>query len=204
MKTRHSVACHRRHNGGFSLVEVVIAMGIFALAILALVGVIGPMLAQSNEEAAEADEARVIEVVRQWFASTDLSTWDEGTRKLDAGGTLEFIVYAWREPNEPAQWRCWRVDSGSERQSAAQDVQDYGNANGTLGSAIFSLRIEEAPEYYPGASNGNTSRPDTYRALHAAVRREPPPEPGTDLASLLDDLDGRAITLQFNLGWRHP
>jgi prepilin-type N-terminal cleavage/methylation domain-containing protein len=193
------------HQQGFSLVEVVIAMGIFALAIFGLVGVIGPMLADSSEEAAQADEVRVIGVLRGWFANTTPAVWSEGSQKLkDNNEPLEFLVYAWQANGEAAQWRCRRIDvAGPERTEAQEDFDAYGDGDGAFASAVYKLSVSHAPDYYPEPNNANNP-PGTYRAMHAAVRRGFAPEPGTTVDTVLQTFEDRPITLQFNLGWRQP
>ena len=57
MKQLHS--CHVKSQKGFSLIEVVLAIGIFLVTVLALVGLLGPTL-QSVDEVEKTDEVSSI------------------------------------------------------------------------------------------------------------------------------------------------
>lgn len=70
-------SAHRRHLGhGFSLVEVVLALGVFAFALVALIGLL-PLGMQSNRESREETEA--MGLVRHLVAERRAQPFTNGT-----------------------------------------------------------------------------------------------------------------------------
>lgn len=84
---------------GFSLLEVVLAVGVLSLAVIALVGVVGPLLRGMAEDQIGGDLEPLFAEIRQWSseqARMDYTQFRDGLRsgrvgyayKIEAGTTL--------------------------------------------------------------------------------------------------------------------
>lgn len=140
MSSIFSRESHRR--AGFSLIEVVLAIGIFLVTVLALVGLLGPTL-QSVDEVEKTDEvSSVVNTVNSFLQSSpDIAPNDS---KFDAiyeavanDGFATLIVYRWYDDDattgdEPP---VVRLEIGfSDAEGGAVDPRAVVNA----GDADFS------------------------------------------------------------------
>jgi len=98
-----------RHRRGFSLVEVVVAMGIFAIAVIAIVGLLIP-ITQSISEVKDGDDAsRVAQTIQaelQKYPFADVQAFIS-TNVVDLYATRSGNILA-RETPSPG---LWDVDS---------------------------------------------------------------------------------------------
>ena len=100
MRTRFIVSSSRR--AGFSLIEVVLAIGIFLVTVLALVGLLGPTL-QSVDEVEKTDEVSSIVNTLNAFlqSSPDIalvsSKFDSIYNAVADGGEATVYIYRWYE-----------------------------------------------------------------------------------------------------------
>lgn len=96
--TTHSQSHIAPHNRGFTLIEVVLAIGIFLLSILALVGLLGPTLS-SVEDVTQADEVTsVVNTVNAFLMnSPDIapggSKFNAIFNQLQSRGALTIVVF---------------------------------------------------------------------------------------------------------------
>lgn len=94
---RYTIYSNRQREG-FSLIEVVLALGIFLVTILALVGLLGPTL-QSVSAVKQVDEVNsVVNTVNTFLqTSPDIgdSTFESLYRAIEDDGYATVIVYNW-------------------------------------------------------------------------------------------------------------
>ena len=95
-------SCHVTSQKGFSLIEVVLAIGIFLVTVLALVGLLGPTL-QSVDEVEKTDEVSSIVNTLNAFlqSSPDIalvsSKFDSIYNAVADGGEATVYIYRWYE-----------------------------------------------------------------------------------------------------------
>jgi len=98
MRNRFIISSARR--AGFSLIEVVLAIGIFLVTVLALVGLLGPTL-QSVDEVEKTDEVSSIVNTLNAFLqnSPDIalasSRFDSIYNAVESGGEATVYIYRW-------------------------------------------------------------------------------------------------------------
>lgn len=89
-----------RNRSGFSLIEVVLAIGIFLVTVLALVGLLGPTL-QSVDEVEKTDEVSSVVNTVNSFLQSSLDIRPNGSRfnaiyeAIANDGYATLIVYRW-------------------------------------------------------------------------------------------------------------
>ena len=154
MKTRVFVPSRL---SGFSLIEVVLAIGIFLVTILALVGLLGPTLQSVDEVEKTGEVASVVNTVNaflqhsQEIAPTDSSKFDalynavsSDDHASDDHATL-FVFRAYQDSdpdsNAISQIIRFSADEKSINRSArvdADDAVDFGNAAGSIYRVVLS------------------------------------------------------------------
>ncbi len=155
MKTRVFVPSRL---SGFSLIEVVLAIGIFLVTILALVGLLGPTLQSVDEVEKTGEVASVVNTVNaflqhsQEIAPTDSSKFDalynavssDDHATLDHATLFVFRAYQDSDPDSNAISQIIRFSADEEKfinRSArvdADDAVDFGNAAGSIYRVVLS------------------------------------------------------------------
>tara|TARA_B110000196_G_scaffold319621_1_gene338230 strand:- start:1275 stop:1988 length:714 start_codon:yes stop_codon:yes gene_type:complete len=100
MRNRFIISSSRR--AGFSLIEVVLAIGIFLVTVLALVGLLGPTL-QSVDEVEKTDEvSSIVNTLNTFLQNSPDTALVAGVSKFDAiynavadGGEATVYIYRW-------------------------------------------------------------------------------------------------------------
>lgn len=93
--------CSQSERSGFSLVEVVLAIGIFLVTVLALVGLLGPTLKSVNEVEMTDEVASVVNTVNAFLQSSpDIALGDQTKFEvvyelLRSQGAATLYVYRW-------------------------------------------------------------------------------------------------------------
>tara|TARA_B110000305_G_C19316398_1_gene576673 strand:+ start:310 stop:960 length:651 start_codon:yes stop_codon:yes gene_type:complete len=98
MKMKHNLLNTKfRSSKGFSLIEVVLAIGIFSLAVLALVGLMGPMMksASTVQETAEASGItdRVNNFLQAQVRTSSTAFGDFYTNSVSSGDTFYEVTF---------------------------------------------------------------------------------------------------------------
>jgi type II secretory pathway pseudopilin PulG len=104
-ENKHSVMSER----GFSLIEVVLAIGIFLVTVLALVGLLGPTLRSINEVEKTDEVSSIVNTLNSFLQSSPAIALG-ATSKFDAiynavteGGEATVYIYRWYEDSVDAQ-----------------------------------------------------------------------------------------------------
>lgn len=147
MKTRVFVLSRL---SGFSLIEVVLAIGIFLVTILALVGLLGPTLQSVDEVEKTSEVASVVNTVNA-FLQHSQEIAPAGSSKFDtlydavssADHATLFVFRAYQDATSTAiiQAIGFSEDEGSINRSArvdADDAVDFGNAAGSIYRVVLS------------------------------------------------------------------
>jgi Tfp pilus assembly protein PilV len=160
-----SVACR----SGFSLLEVVLAIGILGLSILALVGLGGPLLRQMAEERQGAELEAVLAATREWVSRAAAEDFDAFARSFEGGAR---VLYAYRLEALSREGEAgWTVSepaglAGAGELSAGEAALD--------GPFVFRLELEALPAPPDAPERG-------WLPLRVELRAAPVPEPGADL-----------------------
>ncbi|MFW6354867.1 MAG: type II secretion system protein [Verrucomicrobiota bacterium] len=171
----------RRRTAGFSLVEVVLAVGVLGLAVIALLGVAGPLLRQMAEDRAGDEVEAVAEALARWAGSEAQMGFDPLAEEL-RGGVVELFGYELTDgPGElsglEAGWRVSREGRFEELRGPATP------ALAVRGARSYLLRLEAMAEAVPSSS-------------HVPVRvrlwKHGAPEPGTSATAWRDRFNGLA------------
>lgn len=158
---------------GFSLIEVLLAVGVFAVAVLGLVGLLGPLLSDLRTAREEARAEEIMAAVQSELR----------TRSQRGEFTFE-------GPPPVFTWLYFRImDEGGDEQARFLDQATAATFMLTEGeryaSDTFFIRAE--PQSQDSAPGGQTA----YWAWTVEVRQWPAPSPDTPLAWP----DGRSATL---------
>jgi type II secretory pathway pseudopilin PulG len=145
----------RRH--GFSLIEVVLAIGIFLVTVLALVGLLGPTL-QSVDEVEKTDEvSSVVNTVNAFLQSSpDIATTAESKfsaiyNAVVADGSATLFVYRfYQDPTDPNDPPLVRLEVGfatdpdepvgpdSKINQPAANPANFADAAGTIYRVVLT------------------------------------------------------------------
>lgn len=212
MKTRVFVPSRL---SGFSLIEVVLAIGIFLVTILALVGLLGPTLQSVDEVEKTGEVASVVNTVNaflqhsQEIAPTDSSKFDalyEAVSSGDHATLFVFRAYQDLDPDSNAISQMIRFSAAEEsiNRSArvdADDAIDFGNAAGSIYRVVLSASSALPPSVrssirrsgvYTLSQSSVSDYPEGSLAIEVRIFAEDP-DPGStftedkDLASLADE-----------------
>jgi Tfp pilus assembly protein PilV len=137
--------CHLPSQKGFSLIEVVLAIGIFLVTVLALVGLLGPTL-RSVDEVEKTDEVSSIVNTINAFLQNSQEIAPSGESKFDAiynavwqdGATL--LVFRAYDVNGAISLKIGFVGETNATISGADMVSDAGQilAAGTIYRAVLT------------------------------------------------------------------
>lgn len=199
----HSSIFQNRHrNCGFSLIEVVLAIGIFLVTVLALVGLLGPTL-QSVEEVEKTDEvASVVNTLNAFLQNSPEIVGTATTSRFDliyqaVEGENYATVFVFNEYiDNTANDRLavgfldGEVLSGGTLGAGAEiPVGRFEDASGTIYRAVLTPS-SVIPEAYRSADRNTTTETyqlnttlanylEGYFAMEVRIYAEDPPAPGT-------------------------
>lgn len=134
----------QRSNGGFSLVEIVLAMGVFSIAIVAIIGLFPTALNSAQRARAETSAAMVARAIM-----ADLRAHPFDQARLQNGGSVGNPTYSNAFSLATAGTQFMRYDFGSDgnrlqpRGPANQSQYDNGGPN--LGLMIAAIKITPDP-----------------------------------------------------------
>lgn len=80
----------RSRPGGFSLVEVVLAIGIVSFAMLVVIGLFGGVMKSSDENTQRRELAEAVDSLRRTFQTED---FDKAAGWVSGGQTLFYVTY---------------------------------------------------------------------------------------------------------------
>ena len=187
--TTHCTAQNRR---GFSLIEVVLAIGIFLVTVLALVGLLGPTL-QSVDEVEKTDEvSSVVNTVNAFLQSSsdiapNASKFNAIYNAVGTDGFATIFVYRWFDDsvadNPVVRLEIGFVDNegGSVDNASVVNVggASFGNTAGPIYRVILTPSsvlptdqvtdngINAYPRYT--LANGITDYPEGYFAMEVRI-----------------------------------
>jgi uncharacterized protein (TIGR02598 family) len=133
---------------GFSLIEVVLAIGIFLVTVLALVGLLGPTL-QSVDEVEKTDEvSSIVNTVNAFLQNSDsISTGSnfEAIFNAVADATIDnpatlFVYQAYRDNSEAVQLKVGFEDSitVADATNASVTATNLADAAGTIYRVVLT------------------------------------------------------------------
>ena len=156
----------KRRRLGFTLIEVVLAIGVFALAGVALLGLLGPMLRQLQEDPSERALGAVLQGLESWLAETAAEDFPALLQRLEAEAGIALFVYEQLSATGAEAGRGW---SAAEGPDFWRDVEDPETA---VGAQVYALQLRAPPVAAP--SNG--------RAVQVDLRKGGAPSPDDTLA----------------------
>ena len=133
-------------SAGFSLIEVILALGVFLVTALALVGLIGPILSSVNEVEQTDQIASVVSTVNSFLQDSDqianagqstLEVIYSGIRSLDSLTIFVFQAYLNAESDERGLQIGFAPES-PVNPSATLTSDDFGLATGTIYRVVLS------------------------------------------------------------------
>jgi len=169
---------HCRKPGGFTLIEVILAVGIFTFAILALLGLFGSSLRSVGQVEDASRVPAVMGAVQAWI---DGETFADVYTGVANQRTLELLCYvevAGSGTSRTETLRVLRIDATGGDRSA------FSGAAG----AVFKADLIASP-MNPDVGSALPARADTwahgYVAMDVSIYTLPAPEPGESLAAYL-------------------
>ena len=187
--TTHSNSHITSPTKGFTLIEVVLAIGIFLLSILALVGLLGPTLS-SVEDVTQADEVTsVVNTVNAFLMnSPDIapggSRFNAVYEELEDNGLLTIFVFR-RFVGTTDQEELVVGFSSDLGFPADASIGDFNNAAGTIYRVLLSASsvtpedhrndAGSTPVVYPRytLNKSLTNYPEGYLAMEVRIFAEP-------------------------------
>ena len=103
--------------GGFSLIEVILAMGVFTLAIVALIGLLAPTLSSVNDIVQSNRAISAVGKINGYFENyrpraNNETAFDEIYDWVnDGGGTSNLYIFTWSNPDDASDQRMVVTDS---------------------------------------------------------------------------------------------
>jgi type II secretory pathway pseudopilin PulG len=213
MRTRFVIPSSR--GAGFSLIEVVLAIGIFLVTVLALVGLLGPTL-QSVDEVEKTDEvSSIVNTLNAFVQNSPDIALVAGGSKFDAiynavadGGEATVYIYRWYEDANDAQDSpVIRLEvgfdsdeSGSVGANSIVNVNqaDFSKAAGAIYRAVLTpSSVLTSGTYRSASRNGNevydlvgnlTTYLEGSFAMEVRIFAEDPPGPSSTTAYPKTDL----------------
>lgn len=194
MKTVYSIRAHERE--GFSLIEVVLALGIFLVSVLALIGLLGPSLKAIDEVETTDEISSLVNTLNAFLhTSSDIATGSNFNAIYNAVAQGDFatvFIYRYYEVgtdlNSPPVVNLEigfdAGESGSVKSQGLVDSSNYPNAAGPIYRIVLTPSsvmlpaehvIDEGEDSYPRYTLNKplTSYPEGYFAMEARIfRRE--------------------------------
>lgn len=179
----------------FSLVEVVIVLGVFAVAILALLGFFLPTL-RNMAVVSETDRAIAA-----------------GERVAEFLQTRDFVlIYRWTAGGRQKRLLSYEVETGSDRQQVRGKVVEWGDSaveadfEALSGPPFLVIVSASSLNKDPGQEDGPLHvLPDAisgyrkgYLALNVRIYTLPNPQPGQSLADISSGTGEEALILAFD------
>jgi type II secretory pathway pseudopilin PulG len=175
MRNRFIISSSRL--AGFSLIEVVLAIGIFLVTVLALVGLLGPTL-QSVDEVEKTDEVSSIVNTLNAFLQNSPEI-APGASKFDAiynaiadGGEATVYIYRWYEDTNDAQDSpIIRLEAGfASAESDSVGAKSIVNARPSTGEAADFPKA--AGTIYRAVLTPSSVLPAAYRSANRNTSNE--------------------------------
>ncbi|MFW6218208.1 MAG: type IV pilus modification PilV family protein [Verrucomicrobiota bacterium] len=186
MKT-FNITKHSLRSGGFSLIEVVLAIGIFLVTILALVGLLGPTLKSVDEVEKTEEVVSVVNSVNA-FLQNSLEIADTGS-KFDAiynavgtdGHAQIYVFRAYREDSTDVELQIGfdADEEGVVGDDAIIDSALFENVAGPIYRVVLTpssvipedFRFDNGPNAYPRYSltEALEDYPEGYFAMEARI-----------------------------------
>ena len=185
-----------RSEFGFSLIEVVLAIGIFLVTVLALVGLLGPTL-QSVDEVEKTDEiASVVNTVNAFLQSSpDIavsgqSKFETIYKELREDGKIKAFVFRAYDSNDNVSLvvgfdKDFEVGNADEARVLAQDIRTDSNviAAGPVYRVFLTASSVTPEDHRTGSRDGNgvyylsknfLEYPEGYLAMEVRIFAEEP------------------------------
>lgn len=194
-----------RSRDGFSLIEVVLAIGIFLVTVLALVGLLGPTL-QSVDEVEDTDEvSSVVNTVNSFLQSSlDIAP---GASKFDAiyeavASEDSATIFVFRryidDSSDVVELVVGFISEASVADEAELTTNDFDNPAGPIFRVVLTASSVTPEDWLESTSrNGDNiftletadpaEYPEGYFAMEVRIFAEDPPSPGTTLQGLTKD-----------------
>ncbi len=183
MATRGRWRCDRDPAPGrraFSLVEVLLALGVFSVAVLALLALIGPLLGDLREARDDAGTESVL-ALATLLAREEGGEWESAL--AGGGAVVRYLVPPERDAAMEADDDIYRFvfDEARLRNRLAADTG--------VGGPVTELRGRHVPAASP---------PDApYRVVLFEARRLPPPGPDADATAYIARFRSLAADFTF-------
>lgn len=158
---------------GFSLLEVILAVGVLSVAVVALIGIVGPLLRGMTDDQASGELEAVLATIRQWSAEEASEDYDAMRGELRSG--VERILY--------------RVESQS-LDDAGWTLSDSGEFASELSSASASRFVRGPSAYYLEMSS-ESELADSYEPFVISMWIAGVPEPGSNVSNWASALQAR-------------
>lgn len=171
---------------GFSLIEVVVAVGIFAIAIVSVIGLLGPINKTVSDVRDFDDASRVVAALQG--ALKESYTFDQLGDALPGNGDPSTALYADRTGQRigPVDGAVWDTDSAGNPITGAAAVKDaqkffqvYLSRNTTLsppanddtaGFLAFTITLRW-PAYLPNGQAVGDASQQSVMVIPAAITR---------------------------------
>ncbi len=164
-----------RRSSGFSLVEVTLALGIFALAMVSLIGLLVPTLDQAREVRLTHASSEVIGKVGEALRTLDLD---------NDPNTTAFEEVFGRVATEPEIFYVFNRTDGTL--AVTPEAGDVDEVAGFLFAARVSVsgvnprgELVEANDFFQLRTADPDAYPEGYLALEVGLYRLPTPNPGS-------------------------
>lgn len=195
----------KRQKKGFSLIEVVLAIGIFLVTVLALVGLLGPTL-QSVDEVEKTDEVSSVVNTINAFLQNSPAIADATNSKFNNifnavagdGHATIFVFRAYRSANsEDLILKVgFRSNETVGNPAASIVAGDFSDAVGTIYRAVLTPSPVTPEALRSATRNGNdiytlndtdvANYPEGYFAMEVRIFAEDAPGPNTTFDSTTD------------------
>lgn len=195
---------------GFSLIEVVLAIGIFLVTVLSLVGLLGPTLQSVNQVEQTDEVASVVNTVNAFLQSSELidpdgSKFDAIYEAVSSGGYATIFVFReFADDDDPTDIEL-KVGFSSEEDAIDSEAtidastSSFEDAAGNVFRVVLSASSVTPEDLRTGPSTSTgiytLSEPDPdkypegYLALEVRIFAEAPGpnfDPATDLVELAE------------------
>lgn len=191
---------HRR--AGFSLIEVVLAIGIFLVTVLALVGLLGPTL-QSVDEVEKTDEVSSVVNTVNSFLQSSLDIAPNGSKFnaiYEAVASGDFAtIFVFRRYIDNTSDEVELVIGFEPEESIGADAEitiaDFDNSAGPVYRVVLTASSVTPDDWRANTERNDdkiftletddpTEYPEGYFAMEVRIFVEDPPPPGATLQGL--------------------